>query len=132
MKVENMFVFAPQLKSAAVVFVFIVFDIVSGLVKAISTHSYESSVMREGLFHKLSEIVCLVFGVMCDYALPYMGITLPLPVAQSVAVYIVIMEAGSIIENIGVMNPALAKYLGNIFAKIKTPETGAESEENDD
>ena len=79
--------------------------------------------MREGLFHKLGEIICLVFGVLCDYALPFMGIKIPLSIAQSVSVYIIIMEIGSVVENIGVLNPELSKYLGKIFEKIKTPES---------
>lgn len=120
----------PELKSAVVVFAFIIFDIVSGLVKAFSTGSYSSSVMREGLFHKLSEIVCLVFGVLCDFALPYMGITLPLPIAKSIAVYVIFMETGSVVENIAVLNPGLSKYLSGIFAKLKPAED--EQGEGDD
>lgn len=123
MRVENLFIVAPELKSSVIVFAFIVADIATGLIKAISTHSYSSSVMREGLFHKLGEIICLVFGVLCDYALPLIGIKIPLSIAQSVSVYIIIMEIGSVVENIGVLNPELSKYLGKIFDKIKTPES---------
>ena len=123
MRVESLFVVAPELKSSVIVFAFIVADIATGLIKAIATHSYLSSVMREGLFHKLSEIICLVFGVLCDYALPLIGIKIPLSIAQSVSIYIIIMEIGSVVENIGVLNPELSKYLGKIFEKIKTPES---------
>lgn len=127
MRVESLFVFAPELKTSVIVFAFIVADITTGLIKAIATHSYSSSVMREGLFHKLGELVCLIFGVLCDYALPMIGIKIPLSIAQSVSIYIIIMEIGSVVENIGVLNPELSKYLGKIFEKIKTPE----SEENE-
>lgn len=122
MKVESLFVFAPELKASVIVFAFIIADIATGLIKAISTHSYSSSVMREGLFHKLGELVCLIFGVLCDYALPMIGIKIPLSIAQSVSIYIIIMEIGSVIENIGVLNPELSKYLGKIFEKIETPD----------
>lgn len=128
MRVENLFIFAPELKTSVIVFAFIVADIATGLIKAIATHSYSSSVMREGLFHKLGEIVCLIFGVLCDYALPMIGIKIPLSIAQSVSIYIIIMEIGSVVENIGVLNPELSKYLGKIFEKIKTPE----SEDNEE
>lgn len=123
MRVENLLIVAPELKSSVIVFAFIVADIATGLIKAIDSHSYSSSVMREGLFHKLGEIICLVFGVLCDYALPLIGIKIPLSIAQSVSVYIIIMEIGSVVENIGVLNPELSKYLGKIFDKIKTPES---------
>lgn len=123
MRVESLFVFAPELKTSVIVFAFIVADIATGLIKAIATHSYSSSVMREGLFHKLGELVCLIFGVLCDYALPMIGIKIPLSIAQSVSIYIIIMEIGSVVENIGVLNPELSKYLGKIFEKIKTPES---------
>lgn len=123
MRVESLFVFAPELKVSVIVFSFIVADIATGLIKAIATHSYSSSVMREGLFHKLGEIICIIFGVLCDYALPMIGIKIPLSIAQSVSVYIIIMEIGSVIENIGVLNPDLSKYLGKIFEKIETPDT---------
>ena len=128
MRVENLFIFAPELKTSVIVFAFIVADIATGLIKAIATHSYSSSVMREGLLHKLGEIVCLIFGVLCDYALPMIGIKIPLSIAQSVSIYIIIMEIGSVVENIGVLNPELSKYLGKIFEKIKTPE----SEDNEE
>lgn len=123
MRVENLLIVAPELKSSVIVFAFIVADIATGLIKAIATHSYSSSIMREGLFHKLGEVVCMIFGVLCDYALPLIGIKIPLSIAQSVSIYIIIMEIGSVVENIGVLNPDLAKYLGKIFEKIKTPES---------
>lgn len=128
MRVESLLVFAPELKASVIVFAFIVADIATGLIKAVATHSYSSSIMREGLFHKLGEIFCLVFGVLCDYALPMIGINIPLSIAQSVAVYIIIMEIGSVIENIGVLNPDLSKYLGRIFEKIETPDEGKDDE----
>lgn len=122
MNLESMFILLPELKTSAIVFAFIIADLATGLVKAIATHSYSSSKMREGLFHKLGELVCLIFGVLCDYALPMIGIKIPLSIAQSVSIYIIIMEIGSVIENIGGLNPELAKYLGKIFEKIETPD----------
>lgn len=122
----------PQIKTGAVILLFILFDIITGLIKSLASHSYESSVMRRGLFHKLGEIVCFIFGVVCDIFLPYLGVSLPVSIAQSICVYIVIMEIGSVIENIGAINPDLAKYLHKIFAKFEEPkdaEVIAETEE---
>lgn len=124
----------PQIKTGAIILLFIAFDIVTGLIKSLSTHSYQSSVMRQGLFHKLGEIVCFIFGVVCDIFLPYLGVKIPVSIAQSICVYIVVMEIGSVVENIGEINPDLAKYLHKIFAKFDPPEETEETEapENDD
>jgi len=121
----------PQIKTGAVILLFIAFDIVTGLIKSLSTHSYQSSIMRQGLFHKLGEIVCFIFGVVCDVFLPYLGVKIPVSIAQSICVYIVIMEIGSVVENIGEINPDLAKYLHKIFAKFEQPEE-TEAPKNDD
>lgn len=126
----------PQIKTGAVILLFILFDIITGLIKALASHSYESRVMRQGLFHKLGEIVCFIFGVVCDIFLPYLGVSLPVSIAQSICVYIVIMEIGSVIENIGAINPDLAKYLHKIFAKFEEPKDAevapVEESENED
>ena len=124
----------PQIKTCAIILLFIAFDIVTGLIKSLSTHSYQSSVMRQGLFHKLGEIVCFIFGVVCDIFLPYLGVKIPVSIAQSICVYIVVMEIGSVVENIGEINPDLSKYLHKIFAKFDPPEETEETEtpDNDD
>lgn len=121
----------PQIKDGCVVLCMIGCDIVIGLIKAFTTHSYESAVMREGLFHKLGEILCFIFAVICDLTLPAMGIILPVSITGAVAAYLVFMEIGSIIENIGVMNPQLGKYLALVFAKVKQPEEIEERKETE-
>ena len=121
----------PQIKFGAIILLFIFFDIVTGLLKSVATHSYESSVMRAGLFHKLGELLCFIFGVGCDILLPYIGVKIPVSIGESVCVYIIIMEIGSVVENIGVINPDLAKYLHKIFAKFQPPEEDEDGGEND-
>lgn len=120
----------PQIKDGIAVLCMIGCDIVIGLIKAFTTHSYESSMMREGLFHKLGEILCFIFAVICDLTLPAMGIVLPVSITGAVAAYLVFMEIGSVIENIGVMNPKLGKYLALVFAKVQHPDEGENDEEN--
>lgn len=129
--VSDLVELVPQVKTGSAVLAMIGFDIVIGLIKAFSTHSYTSEIMREGLFHKLGEILCFIFGVVCDLTLPPMGVLLPVSVTGAVGAYLVVMEAGSIIENIGVMNPALGKYLALIFAKTQHPDVVEEDEEDD-
>lgn len=121
----------PQIKTGIPVLCMIGCDIVIGLVKAFTTHSYESGIMREGLFHKLGELLCFIFAVVCDLTLPTLGIVLPVSITSAVAAYLVFMEIGSVIENIGVMNPQLGKYLALLFAKVKHPDVETEEKETD-
>lgn len=86
---------------------FILFDLITGLIKAFKEKAYSSSVMREGLFHKCGSLLCIAFGVMVDYAQQFLDIGVTVPVAVSVCAYIVLMEIGSIIENVCAINPEI-------------------------
>lgn len=102
-----------------IILAFIVCDIISGLFKAFANEGYNSTIMRQGLLHKMGELLCFLFCVICDIALPRLEIILPFSIASGVTVYLVFMEIGSIIENVGLLNPELGKYLTGIFEKLK-------------
>ena len=98
---------------------FILLDMVTGLVKAFKEKAYTSSVMREGLFHKCGSVLCVVFGVLIDYAQNFLELGVNVPVALSVCAYIVLMEIGSIIENVCVINPEIMPdKLKQYFTKL--------------
>lgn len=104
----------------AVVGVFIVLDFITGLIKAFKEKSYTSTIMREGLFHKCGSILCVLFGALVDYTQTFMDIGITVPVATPICVYIVLMECGSIIENIGAINPEIVpQKMKSYFDKIK-------------
>lgn len=86
---------------------FIVLDFLSGLIKAFKEKNYCSSIMREGLFHKCGSILCVVFGTLVDYAQVYVDIGVNVPVTTGVCGYIILMEIGSIIENVCAINPEI-------------------------
>lgn len=102
-----------------IILAFIVCDIISGLFKAFANEGYNSTIMRQGLLHKMGELLCFLFCVICDIALPRLEIMLPFSIASGVTVYLVFMEIGSIIENVGLLNPELGKYLTGLFEKLK-------------
>lgn len=104
------------------VLVFILLDIVSGLVKAFASSGFDSSVMRQGAFHKLGEILAICLMAAADYYLPYVGITVGISFSAIGSAYFSVMEIGSIIENIGIINPELVGPLTKIFAKLKGDE----------
>ena len=116
-------------------FAFIVLDFITGLIKAFSTKSYSSSVMREGLFHKAGSIMVIVFGALVDCAQGYMDLGVTIPVATTLCIYICLMEIGSIIENLCIINPRIIPdKLKSYFIKLsqgKSPEALTESKEKE-
>lgn len=102
-----------------VVLLFIALDIVTGLAKAFATSGFDSSIMRQGFFHKLGEIFAVALALAADVGLPEIGVPLDVKLSGLCCVYLVLMEIGSVVENIGAINPDLVGPLDNIFAKLK-------------
>lgn len=86
---------------------FIMLDYITGIVKAFKEKAYSSTVMRQGLYHKSGSILCIAFGVLVDYAQNYLDLGVSFPVAISMCSYIILMEIGSIIENVCRINPEI-------------------------
>ena len=53
-----------------VVLVFIALDVVTGIAKAFATTGFDSSIMRQGFFHKLGEIFAVSLSMIADIGLP--------------------------------------------------------------
>ena len=86
---------------------FILADILTGLVKALYEGDFKSSVMRQGLFHKCGEIMVLALLYGVEYAAPLLGLTFDLPTFRVGIGYCIVMEIGSIIENLRAFTPAV-------------------------
>lgn len=95
-----------------VVAVAILLDIITGLIKAIYTKTFQSSVMRQGLFHKLGELLAMGILYGAQIAFPLIGIEAQLPLFPAGVGYCVLMELGSIIENLRSFTPGLDNILG--------------------
>lgn len=108
---------------------FIAFDMVTGLVKALMKKEFNSSIMREGLFHKSGSLLCVLLGVMVDYAQSFLDLGVTIPVAVAICTYIVLMEIGSIIENVCEINPEIMpEKLRGLFTKLsKDNDNGVEN-----
>ena len=109
--------------SIVIVLVFILLDVVSGLVKAFATTGFDSSAMRRGFFHKLGDLLSVALCVVVDESLPRLGVPVEADFSAVCCVYLVIMEIGSVLENIGAINPELRVPLSKIFAKLKGSDT---------
>ena len=92
----------------AVVFCAMVLDFISGTVVAVIRHEWKSKIMREGLLHKCSLLLCVVLGVVLDMGQHYLELGISIPAYQCISAYITLMEAGSVIENVCKVNPGLA------------------------
>lgn len=102
-----------------VVLVFIALDVATGIAKAFATTGFDSSIMRQGFFHKLGEIFAVALSMIADIGLPDIGVPLDVQLSGLCCAYLVFMEIGSIIENIGAINPDLVGPLNKIFAKLR-------------
>lgn len=101
--------------ACGIVLAFILSDLLIGLLAALKNKQFKSAIMREGLFNKVGELAALGLAVMCDKFSPFVNIELPVDLVMVAASYLVLMEIGSILENIRKLSPAAADILGKFF-----------------
>lgn len=98
---------------------FILFDVITGLLKAVKCNKLNSTLLRQGLLHKLSEVLCVVGAFAAPYGLQQMQVDFKLPLLEGVGVYICLMETISAIENLCEVNPKLNKLFAPYLEKLK-------------
>ena len=87
---------------------FMLMDILTGFIGSIITHTFSSSKMREGLGHKVLLLCIIAMAVMLEIGgehiegLGFTAVTVPV-----VSVYIIVMEVGSVLENVCSAYPEL-------------------------
>ena len=101
------------------VLAFIGFDIFTGLIKALAKDGLNSTILRKGMYHKLSEILTVVGAGLLQYGAEYIQLGVEIPALVGVASYICIMELVSIIENLAMLNPSLYKLFKPVLNKLK-------------
>ena len=99
--------------------IFILFDVVTGVLKAVATTGLNSYAMRQGLYHKLSEMVAVVGSYLLEIGCAYIKLGVELPFSGVVSAYVCTMELISILENLAVVNPDLAKLFDPYLEKLK-------------
>ena len=102
-----------------VLLVFIVLDFATGIGAAIYTGTYKSECMRVGIWHKCAEIMLLVLAVIIQIASPEIGIEWGNSLVKGVCAYLILMEAGSIAENIVKINPDMGEAVKKFFGGEK-------------
>ena len=101
------------------VLVFIGFDILTGLIKALAKEGLNSTLLRKGLYHKLSEVLTVIGAGLLQYGASYINLGVEIPALVGVASYICLMELVSIIENLAILNPSLYKLFRPFLNKLK-------------
>lgn len=93
------------------VLIFIMADMIFGIINACVHHEFSSTKLREGLMHKMGELLLILVGVVMD-GLVFAGIDLGIsgPVLGVILASIIIMELGSLLEIAAKLNPDLQKY----------------------
>lgn len=102
-----------------IVFILIVFDVVTGVTKGLSQGKISSKYLRQGLFRKTGEIFTMFGGWLFEYANIRLHMEMNIPLLETICVYIALMETISIIENICVINPEMCKLFKPYLEKLK-------------
>ena len=87
---------------------FMVLDVVTGFSQACKTKTVSSTVMRDGLYHKLGFIGVIILGVLCEYAEYYVNLGFSLPLVIPICSFICWTEIVSIRENLKILAPELS------------------------
>ena len=101
---------------------FILADIITGILQALYKGDLNSTKLRQGLFHKLSEILAVAGSMGIEYACDYIELGVDVPVFKTVSIYICLMELVSVLENLCEINPALAKLFKPYLEKLQQEE----------
>lgn len=111
----------------AALFAFLVLallDVIFGVSNALMAKNFSSTILREGIVHKMSEFGIIAVGVIVD-GLLFAGLDLGFngPVLAFFLVCLIIMELGSIMEILAEMNPELANNKAfKLLASVKELE----------
>ncbi len=106
-----------------------ILDYATGSWAALSSGSWDSAVARAGLWHKLGSIVAMLVALLLDVALSaiinYGGLGFELPFTYKtaflplVAIWYIVTELGSIIENAAKLGAPMPKFLISSLKKLK-------------
>lgn len=96
-----------EITALAVVGILIILDYITGLVKAAIQHDISSTKMREGLYHKGAFVLIMVLAEILEHAQRVIDLGYTLPIVIPAAMYVILTETTSILENLGEINPEL-------------------------
>lgn len=91
-------------------------DVATGFAAALKTGTVKSGKMREGLWHKAGFVGMIAAGFLLEHGAAIADLGVGIPATAAACVWVVMTEAVSILENLCVLNPAIADSpLGKVF-----------------
>ncbi len=109
------YIFGPWDVLMITLVVFVVLDVLTGMVKACLGKSLSSSICWKGLLKKLLVFILVGVGVLLDRLMNMNG-----AVRAAVSMFYIANEGISILENMGEMGVPLPKFLRNMLVKLQT------------
>ena len=102
-------------KALIVMLVFIALDVITGVINAVIKQELNSTKLKEGLYHKLLELMLVIAGISLDFLLDANYIT------YAILIAFVAMEGISICENVGEYVP-IPSVLKEVLEKLNAGE----------
>lgn len=99
---------------------FIAGDVVTGIASSLYKGEFNSTIMREGMWHKLGSILAILACIFIQHFVRLMGVEMGFNISDACAIYICVMEIGSIMENVCSLNPTLTKVMSRFLKKLKS------------
>lgn len=100
-------------------------DIVTGWIQATVNGTWDSTKMRKGLYRKGGELLVVIIAFVAEAAIPVVA---DYKVATWISLYIVIMEAVSVLENLDQAGVGFPKSILKKLGKVKEELDGGEDE----
>lgn len=99
-----------ELCALGITAILIAMDYISGIAAAASRGDLQSSKMREGLWHKLGEVGAILLAYLVAEEGHYIGLPYQIDLLiPAVIIWLSVMEITSILENLALLNPDLAR-----------------------
>ena len=99
-------------------------DIITGLLNAWVQKNFQSAKMRSGLAKKAGELLIILIGLLFNY-----GMALPIVIVNCIALYIIIMELMSIMENLDSLGAPVPKVIKDVINNVGTAVRDDEMED---
>ena len=100
-------------------------DIVTGWIQASVNNNWKSVIMRKGLYRKSGELLIVVLAFIAEQAVPVIG---QYKLATWISLYICIMEAISVLENLDKAGVGFPKSILRKLGKVKEELDGDEDD----
>ena len=102
-------------------------DIVTGWIQASINNCWKSVIMRKGLYRKSGELLIVVLGFVAEQAVPVIG---QYKLATWISLYICIMEAISVLENLDKAGVGFPKSILRKLGKVKEELDGDDEQKS--